>query len=235
MNLTTFAKDIKNQNKLICRQVSDPKNNRYSIEDGAICPELYLKSKIKIAWVLKESYQNDNEISDYKYLTNVLNRDTVYDDFFSNQSRPTWYPILRASYSILNKFIEYKNIPEISDISLIIRKIAIINTQKLPALNTYKSYDRVIQAAFDENEEILKKQIRLLNPNVLIFGNTFKYYKSLLGINQKERKSKDGTTEYYIRDNKLYVDSYHPAQRKFKKEDYVNNIILAAREWNTQG
>lgn len=47
-------------------------------------------------------------------------------------------------------------------------EIAVVNTQKLPSKTTTKSYFPEIGKAFEKHNHLLKQQLDLLNPDVLI-------------------------------------------------------------------
>jgi hypothetical protein len=48
----------------------------------------------------------------------------------------------------------------------------------------------------------------------------------------KEMKRNCGSTDYYIKDSRIFVHAYHPAQTMVTQEQYCNDIIEAVRIWN---
>ena len=115
--------------------------------------------------------QNDNSPIVKKHIRNKV----VYEDFFKNVARPTWHPIIYISYSILNGFKTWQEldyIRENNDMCNVIKNIAIINANKHYSLTGTWTDDNNLYDGFKKFEKILRKQIHLLEPNILIFGNT---------------------------------------------------------------
>ncbi|MES1159219.1 MAG: hypothetical protein ABUM51_00535 [Bacteroidota bacterium] len=42
------------------------------------------------------------------------------------------------------------------------------------------------------------------------------------------------TLKYHFKDNRAYIDAYHPAQRSVKHQDHIDEIIGVAELWHTQ-
>lgn len=198
--------------------------------DGAINSEEYLKSKYRIAWFLKESYSDDENSQYYKSL---FTADNLYEDFFKNVARPTWHPIIYISYSILNGFKTWQELDYIrdnNDMCNVIKNIAIINANKNYSLTGTWTDNNNLYDGFKKFESILKSQIDLLEPNVLIFGNTFYLFKDFFEINDEHKidnLSEDGLLHTYLKDGKIFLDAYHPASRK---RNYIDSIINSVKE-----
>ena len=234
MNITDFKKEIENMKIEIVKKVSEPHNNRYPITDGAVNIENYYNSPIKITWLLKEPYDDVNgEGGGWDY-SELLNKNSVYEDFFgTHSSRATWHPIIYTSYGILHNFMLWNDMDYIrddKDMSFIVREIAIINTQKLPAINMTYSNNDDISFAFDKYKDILKTQIEILNPDIIIGGSTMYLYGPLFDIKEEDAFYKE-SNKYFFKNNKIYIDAFHPAQRSIKRKVYIDDIILAAKEW----
>ena len=202
--------------------------------DGAIDNEEYLKSKYRIAWFLKESYADENE-ENSQYYRSLFTANNLYEDFFKNVARPTWHPIIYISYSILNGFKTWQEldyIRENNDMCNVIKNIAIINANKHYSLTGTWTDDNNLYDGFKKFEKILRKQIHLLEPNILIFGNTFYLFKDFFEINDTHKindLSEDGLLHTYLKDGKIFLDAYHPASRK---RNYINSIINAVKNLN---
>jgi hypothetical protein len=83
----------------------------------------------------------------------------------------------------------------------------------------------------DKYKDILKSQIEILNPDILICANTMQLYKELFDLTSEKINTKESIT-YYTKNEKLYIDAYHPAQTQVYRETYVDDIITAAKEWH---
>ena len=200
--------------------------------DGAIDNEEYLKSKYKSAWFLKESYSKE-EVS--QYYRSHFESDDLYEDWFKNVATPTWHPIIYISYSILNGFKTWQELEYIRDnphMCNVIKNIAIINANKHYSETGTWTDDTNLFKGFKKFENILKNQIDLLEPNVLIFANTFYLYKELFEIKESDKitdLSMEGLPQIYYKDSKIFVDAYHPAYPKKQLENYINSIINSVK------
>ncbi|WP_348797507.1 hypothetical protein [Flavobacterium adhaerens] len=207
------------------QRIEEPENERYLISDGVMQPDEYFSKEIRLAWILKEAYdEEDGTGGGWSYFD-------LYDKEGLDLSKhKTFKPIIQTSYSIHNNFIKYENLDEIdSEMTQIIKCVAIINTQKLPARNYSTTHDSDLQQSIKKYSDLLEEQLDFINPNVIIFGNTFKYYKDLLKIEDSEIVK--GNVWHVSKDGKLYISAYHPVQTQTSKEDYVNDIVSVVEKW----
>src|SRR5690606_2002062 len=103
-----------------------------------------------------------------------------------------------------------------------LKKIAYINIRK--SIGGGAQADRsILQEHYNESRQLLLKQIKYLDPNIIIFGNTYDFFKSDLEINELNNY---GTCNAKNMDNRIYIDAYHPASR-LKEETYFNDIHKA--------
>jgi hypothetical protein len=207
------------------QRIDEPENERYIISDGVMQPDEYFSKEIRLAWVLKEAYdEEDGTGGEWSYFD-------LYDKVgFDLSKHKTFKPIIQTSYSIHNGFIKYENIGEIDfEMKQIIKSVAIINTQKLPAKNHSTTNDRDLHQSINKYYDLLEAQLELINPNVIIFGNTFKYYKDLLKIEDSEIVK--GNVWHVSKEGKLYISAYHPVQTQTSKKDYVNDIVSVVEKW----
>jgi ABC-type Fe3+-hydroxamate transport system substrate-binding protein len=114
------------------------------------------------------------------------------------------------------------NIPDNPSVARILRKIAFINVQKFPGNTTSKN--NLISLAYRKDKDILLEQIKVYNPDVIIFGYTIKNFLVDLGLEEKDRNYDENN--YWIKDNKIYIDAFHPAKEKSEdgKEYYIDDI-----------
>lgn len=213
--------------------MNDPETGREIIDDGVLNIDKYFSNEFRIAWMLKEPY--DEHGGGYCYL-DMFKGDDLYESQFKLGHRTTWHPIIYTSHSILNGFPEWENIQFIRDnhdIANIVKEVAFINAQKLPSKNGTRTDMNDIVYSIKKYWDLLNRQRNLLNPNILIFANTFDLYRNLLGLENKELIS-NGSCQYLIDGDKLYIRAYHPAQTQIKSDQYVNDIVNAVRIWNNQ-
>lgn len=145
---------IKEKENILFDKLS--KENPAIVEDGVIDENEYLSSKYKILYVMKEV--NSSEAWDL--------REFLYDGGRSQ----TWDNVARWTQGILNLDKEYSWEELLKDNEkrreTYLKKIGSINLKKTGGGHT--SVEKEISKAAWENEEIIKKQIELYNPDIII-------------------------------------------------------------------
>lgn len=208
-------------------RIEEPENERFLISDGVMYPDKYFNEDLRIAWILKEAYdEEDGTGGNWSYF------DLFVKESFDVSTSKTFNPIIYASYGLYNNFTKYGGMDWIHDdptMKEVLKNIAIINTQKLPSKNHSSTADSDLYESVNEYSDLLKRQINLLNPNVIIFGNTFKYFKDLLEIEDSEIVK--GIVCHVAKGNKLYISAYHPAQTQITKQEYVDSIVSVVEKW----
>ena len=158
----------------------------------------------------------------------------VYEAFDNANawSNPTWQPMIYATYGILNQkhWREMDWIRDDKSMVDCLKETAYINISKMPGL--LQSGDADIKRYYDLWRPILLEQIQLYQPQVIIFGNTFKYFKhDLVGDDAKPFQTTDNEKGCYLSQYQskgmLLLDAYHPNQKMVTREEYVESIILA--------
>jgi hypothetical protein len=210
-------------------------SNIEPIADGIVNEEMYLKSKFKILWILKEPY---DEIFEGKPIgggwsvaKDALNSKKSGKEM--SREKNTFFPMIYTSFGILNDGILWEEMSDANhdqNVFDTIKKIAYINIKKTPGLTVCSSH--IIAKHYDNNKKLLLKQIEVYNPDIIIGGGrTLKIMSNDLGLNDQTRKfysdlDKDGkyTHGFYVSNNRIFVDAYHPGIRR-NKESYCNNII----------
>jgi hypothetical protein len=229
-------KELENKFQEIDNQLSDLYSNQSLIYDGILDFEEYFSGKAKIAWILKEPYddfdENGNPIGGGWHFREALLPKKAISEF-SKGSRNTYEPMIYSTFSTLNGFPNSKEMDYISDRPEMLnslKNIAYINVKKTAGQT--QTPDSVLYQAYQNHKELLLKQIELCNPDILIFGNTYKYFENDLSIKQTDFIKND-SLEYVIKDNRLYIRAYHPAQRKastgYSKWDYIDDIVNTSK------
>jgi hypothetical protein len=235
MELKTFTDLNSELNQEMKFRMNCSNSNRKVITDGVVNFEKFSKSKFRISWMLKEPYDNyDGTGGDWDYSELFPLDKDLYNTFKLN--KPTFHPIIYTTYSILNDFVKYEDMSWISekhDMCDVLREVAIINCQKLPSKGATITDFSDLHESVRNNGDLLQKQITLIDSDVLIFGNTFELYRELLDL-ENETLINNGSSDYLIKNNRLYISSYHPSQRKIARENYVNDIVNCVKIWQTQ-
>jgi hypothetical protein len=203
-----------------------------TIIDGVINIEKYFnlpKDKPKILWVLKEANSNDKSWDYQDLLSTQRLKET------RNYSIISIRRVIYSSYGILNDFKTIQESPHISDENVYstAEQIAYININKRTGGSV--SVDAKLFEAYAIFRDIILEQIKVYNPDIIIFGNTMKYiFEDLkLNVNDKLYVNNDTyNTAYYTTDKQLYIYPWHPSKpNKGGDAVYCNEIIEIAKKW----
>lgn len=200
--------------------------------DGVFNIEDYCQSKPRILWILKQPYdeiKGDIACGGGWDVFGAFNNEDAY-------TNRTWRPVIYSLYGIRNKQL-YDEMPDISDDKSMIdllKEIAYINVDKMPGLTTTSDKESIV--AYEHWKGIINEQIHLYDPQVICFANTFWLFKKDWGITDGTEcetvpLAKDKNMLVYKIDGKLCLDTYHPAQRMFPIEDYVDAIIKTVNKY----
>lgn len=210
------------------------------IFDGVINPEQYIKSSTKILWILKESNSKDKK--SWSFIDCFSNPNWL----LKNNKLPSIRRVVYISHGILTPNLNsWKDMPSSTDLICqeSVKKIAYINIKKEPGGSN--SNDKIIFESAKSNHNLLKKQISVYTPDIIILGNTLKYFaenrNDIFGENIGEYKVSPFNNHYYETKNRLYINAYHPSFIKgFTDENYVMDIVNICKKWinmknNTKG
>jgi hypothetical protein len=207
--------------------LSDP------IVDGIVNIEKYLNQEFKILWILKEPYDDvENGLPSgggWHYCKDFVSANEFIKKI--GRSRATWHPIIYVSYGILNNFALFENMGYIrNDESMadVVKDIAVINVKKLPGFTQTCDYG-TIGSAYNRHKDILLRQIETYKPNIIIGGSTMQLFYNDLGISDIQKNY--GSVNYAVKDMKLFITAYHPAQRTITRPSYVNDIVNCVKQW----
>lgn len=233
MNLSHIQYSIDDINSKIRDRYSDHENEVFPILDGAFDPaEYYSNQSYKIMWLMKEPYEKDERYGDWSlpdfFKTNFAG---FYNNLVKGIPGRTWQPVVYTSYGLLNQFKKWDEMSFIRDkpdMVKILGKISWVNIQKLPSETGCQTHYDNIKKAYTRNKDILNEQIDLLDPDIIICGNTFSIIKEDWG---RPKEEKFDMLEYCNIGKRLIINAYHPAQFNIKRERYVNNIIETVKNW----
>lgn len=217
---------LKEKCDLISEQIKQIgiKNDSHYVVDGVIDIEKYLNAKYRILWVLKEA---NSECHTWSYLEKFKDKEWLYRCGKSQTLRR----IIYTTYGILRDF-QWCEIPNANNEKSFepLQEIAIINIKKIPGGSV--SDPKTIKSAYYENRELLRLQIETYNPNVVIFGNTMRFFckSDFDGLESAEKQITEYGNHYYDTNEKLYIHTWHPAIRGVDK-NYVMDIVNIVRSW----
>lgn len=210
-----YEQCLKEENELLNQYKSQIKG---MVFDGVVSWEDYLQSKKKILFVLKEV--NGGENWDLR-------------EFLRGGGRPdTWNNITRWMKGIrnLDKELKWAEIENISDGERVLqlKSIAAINVKKTSGRCVADSVE-VYKSAMN-NKELLKEQVNLYNPDLVICCGTGNEYFDFICENKEfEWKSTTRGVWYVIDGEKVIINFNHPAARVSPSFLYYG-LIDALRE-----
>jgi hypothetical protein len=201
--------------------------------DGLVNLEQYYKARPKILWILKEPYDEDGGGWSISELFNLSGSVLVSPKHNLHKSK-TWLPVIYSSYAIHNGMMPWDWIgypdkePEVVDA---LKNIAVMNILKIPGNTT--TPPAKLKAGYNQHREILLRQLKTYNPDVIIGGNTLWHFHKDLELDKGEFCS-DYEHEFWLKDGKVYIHCAHPSttNRSEKRiETYVDGITEIVKLW----
>lgn len=201
------------------------------IPDGVADCTKYLTSFPRVAWVLKEPYDSFEEDG----ITPSGGGWLLYEGFLGQNKdwtkNITWQRIIYTMYGLRNKKyyddMDYiRNKPDMGDV---MKETVILDLSKMPAgttsnysfANNYKNYWSAI----------LKEQIEIYDPQVVVFGNTFSScWPLFLDADStpikiiKNPQNGRCFINLYKANGRFLLDAYHPGIRS-NVAFYINSLI----------
>lgn len=235
--LKKAQEDIDDQVKELAetKGLTSGNNGCQPIRDGIADEEAYLESGLKVAWILKEPYDDFNENGmpcggGWSLTKNCfLEHDENWIDKNGHKQwkNRVWQVITYVMYGFRHglyweKMNRIRNEPSMMDE---IKSVAWINLSKMPAKKTSSngSFGYYYATAW---ESIVTKQISVYCPDVLIFGRTFnafkQCYKGIVPEHEADLENWMGTIWHV--GSQFWIDTLHPGR---KGRIYVNALIDA--------
>ena len=199
------------------------------IIDGKINDIEYDNASCKILWILKEANisaeDKEKEIDVCEGFRNDWHKKNAL-------SVPTFRKMIYATYGILNPTVEWENVPYANQEAYeVVQQIAYININKLPADSS--SNDWEIKKAYDEGKDKLLKQIESLQPNIIIFGNTLKYFETedLAKIGWGIKNTEKNTPKLKLKTQLPWPSRWAPTPWTSEKPSIRTRRWAKALEW----
>ena len=199
------------------------------VYDGVVNIKEYCGQPLKVMWILKEPYEDGQETSAGWMQFEKIDSQTVSK--LPSLRKITYISALLLKYPELN----YGFLPTIDEYSNVLQSIAFINTGKFLAKKRTSSSR--LRQCYENWEEILHRQIKLYDADVLFFGGTFDVYRKFfenIVCNQNMRVSSDIKANLYeVEFNSkkhLLLDVWHPGYC-CKEQNYVDTLVSITREW----
>ena len=185
-------------------KIMDNVRNLKKIEDGIIDKAEWDKAKIKVLIVLKESYGG-------------LNTAKKSEEPHYSYSLPEYIKTWGATghtFKPIGKWLKALNNCDSDDIDECIKASAIIEVINVYGENRHTSNARLKEFFNDERKKEIEKQIADINPDVIIFGNTYWIFKdayNLEAFNKDNKYVGKINKEGSIFNGKVVYNGYHPS------------------------
>lgn len=205
------------------------------IYDGAVNIAMYETSTPKICFFLKEAYSKGEDTS--WSLTKWL---------ADGAMTRMWSSVAEWSYGIKHTtktFIPPKPMLSTHEKTMQLQSIAVVNIKKSNG-NVQSDYNDLLQYAI-EDKELLKQELDILSPDVIVCGNNSSLLRLLYGaeINSKGKVASDGQINYeFMQKNgfvivgeQVIIDYYHPANQYPAIMNYYTVCSLYQQALNMKG
>jgi len=195
----------------------DHHKNKIFVRDGIIDYKKWLQSK-KILVLLKEAYSAKDEVVSWNLPDLIDNKEFVLN-MPHFQMLSYWLYVI---YSASNKIPLKKLTPEILDKGYeYLLSSAIVNIKKSAGVSTSDKKDLIAWA--EKDRDFLNKQIELINPEIILCGNTCDI---LLKKIFQERNYKDVYVSHYCFEYRdiTIIDFWHPARKKGREFEFCKKL-----------
>ena len=203
--------------------------------DGVLDDETWEKSKLKILFLLKDSYRPVNENGEVKN----KNRFSTYVFDLQNKKAceindTTWKKVLEWANTISVKF----GCGEIKSL----KNVAFMNINKLAfsEADGYETQKKDLAIAVRDDKDLLKSQFKNISPNIIVCGNTGKYLFRFLDVLMPEpiysakNKNRNSLNVYVLEEDgkRTFVfDVYHPSYRATTTSEELEIAIEKIKEF----
>lgn len=182
-----------------------------------------LNSDKRILWILKEPNTASFTPSCFKSYSTFKKQGTSY----------TFKLIAKCSHYL----IEGVYTEDDKKLAEIMKRIAIINIKKTPGGKSTKQSN--LEYFYSKHKELIKNQIKLIDPTVIIVANEMKLFLKDLNLANCGKDHIDylfteiGKRRTFKYKNKLFISSYHP-NAKIKHKYYCNEIYREYQKWKDE-
>lgn len=176
--------------------------------DGIVDPAEWAKQEKHILFVLKEAYHSDEYPSPVYDLTQDLR------DYAPWKGDTVWRRVAEWANGILlsgpDSMESYRKLSD-AEANAVLRRIAIVNIKK--SHGTPQSDPDDLRHFAEADKELLYRQIELIEPDIIVCGNTFEFLNIVIGTHDTpiDREGQHSDNWHYRWRDRMILDYYHPA------------------------
>lgn len=213
--------------------------------DGIIDPIAYSKSnKTKICWILREATRGENSTGGINQAEEKKKLNALAE-IKGDMGYITFLPIVALPEMLLKDDETYSPswASQENAYKLFKETTAYINVKKIPDLGSRDTgkYKRLAKDC--NNLALMEDQLCEINPDVIIFAGTFNGFNikgkegnletiksinsfSILGYEFDSSNIMESNNKCFAfyNDDVICISTYHPANRRVKRNDYLRNI-----------
>lgn len=199
----------KELNELFDKWESIHRKNGYErfIQDGIVSPKTWeTQTTPKVCFFLKEAYTKQD-----KY--NLVN------DLHNNNPWTMWRKVAIWTQAIHNAFygmVEYNDSVIRENEKQAIECISVVNIKKSNG-QKHSDYEDLKKYA-EEDNVMLKQELEIINPDIILCGNNISLLKLVLGEELQNEDTWDNMIAKWK--NTLVIDYYHPAVQYPNRVNY---------------
>ena len=193
----------------------DKKRTTRIIRCGVVDEITYAQSKPKVVFVLKEAHSAKSGWSIVEKLRVATQKS---DSKLDRKHSPTWMQTGVWAYAVHHGFLDYNQLTKPEYIASGIRSIGMTNLKKTGG--GAEAIPSQIKRAAKQDSYLWRKELEIMEPDLIICGRTFTNTRINLGLRQYEPLLNiDGKTYYYsiweYNNKKIVIlNFWHPACRK---------------------
>lgn len=199
------------------------KGHKRFIRDGIVNEDWWMQEQSvpKVCFFLKEARTDQEE--GYNLVKDLY----TYEPWKLWQRVAVWTQAIQLSFSGECPYDEDKIKMKSHEA---VRQTAVVNVKKSNGLA--ESTEEDLWQYVKDDKDLLKKELEIVNPDIIVCGYTFGMLSEVLG----EELERDNTSDtmYAFWKDKLVIDYYHPACHYPNRVNYyalMSICRLAAEEW----
>lgn len=194
----------------------------HMLQTDGVIDENYNQSSIRILLFLKDSYRSKTDFTKDDYLYNLAAAYPTLQTKRSCKNLSEWVKcIVRELVGVLQDNFEHT---------------ALMNVSKLGHYEIQSSWSLLWKIA-KKDKSLLEKQFKVLDPNIIICGNTYDLFKFVMGVKEVEKigkianrgKLRKSPLSLYQWNERVIFDAYHPSLYNTKVEDF-EDLITSHKE-----
>lgn len=177
--------------------------------DGVVDEAAFLNSGIRTAFLLKEVNDRDRQEDWEDFLDNYVRKQAYTDKMYTTWPNVClWMEALKEDNIFYRDCLNGNGSFDVDKLQQNLLDIAIVNIKKT-AGGSASNHNELVQAA-DRYGFVVRRQMELIGPRLVICGGTFEYAKSIFGVEEQRVRMLPSGAEYFQEGETVYLQFVHP-------------------------